>query len=397
MRGELLSPSDETDRAVIYLDHNAATPIHPEALAAMLPYFSTSYGNPASTGHALGRAARRAVEEARAQVAGLLGAAPEEIVFTSGGSEGDSQAILDSGPGGGPHPRIVTSNVEHRAVEGACRWSCDRFGTRLEELPVDLDGLLQPDELERALRREPATLVSVAWASNETGVVQPIAELAGVARRYGARFHTDAVQAAGKMPIDLSRTAVDLLTLAAHKLGGPKGVGALFVRRGVEMAPRIFGGGQERGLRSGTENVPLIVGFGHACEAHRRDGWTALTKIRALRDRLEVGLLERCPGAVVAGRSAPRLANTLAIGWPFLHAEELIRALDREEVCAGAGSACTSLHSEPSRVLLAMGLAPELARGTIRFSLGFQTTKDEIDRVIEVMAYAIRDLRREAD
>jgi len=383
--------------SAIYLDHNAATPTRPEVVAAMLPYFSASYGNAASASHALGRAAHRAVEVAREQVARLLGAEPEEIVFTSGGSEGDTQAILDSGPGGRPHGRIVTSNVEHRAVERSCLWSRDRFGSRIEALGVDRDGRVQPEALDRALAREPASLVSVMWASNETGVVQPIEDLAAIAHRHGARFHTDAVQAAGKLPIDLRATEVDLLTVAGHKLGGPKGVGALFVRKGVEIAPRIFGGGQERGMRSGTENVPLIVGFGHACELHRREGGAALERIRELRDRLESGLLERYPDAVVFGRSAPRLANTLAIGWPFLHADDLLEALDREEIYAGSGSACTSIESEPSHVLLAMGVAPDLARGAIRFSLGEEISREDVDRVIEVMAYVVRDLSAAAD
>lgn len=378
---------------LIYLDHNATTPVLPEVLDAMLPFFGPSFGNPSSVRYRLGREAREAVEQSRADVAAMLGCAAEEILFTSGGSEANSQAILDSGPQGKPHHRIVTSGIEHHSVQHACRWS-QRAGSRLAVLTVDGDGVLRREVLARSLAQEPTSLVSVMWANNETGVIQPVPELAAIARERGAVVHVDAVQAAGKVAIDLARVPVDLLSISAHKLGGPKGVGALFVRQGVALAPRIFGGGQERTLRSGTESVPLIVGLGKACEILRREPHDG-ESIRRRRDRLEEGLIAACPGAVVHGATAPRLHNTLAIGWPNLHSDELLEALDHEGICASSGSACASRQPEPSHVLLNMGVAPDLARGTIRFSLGKETTDEAIKRVIAVMEHAVRDLSAE--
>lgn len=376
---------------MIYLDHNATTPVHPEVLEAMLPYFGPAFGNPSSVRYRLGRDAHLAVEEARESVANLLGCTPEEILFTSCGSEANTHAILGSGPQGRPHPRIVTSGIEHHCVLHACRWS-RREGSSLVELPAGRDGVVSPAALEEALAAEPASLVSVMWANNETGVVQPVAELAAVAKAHGALFHSDAVQAAGKVPIDLAPVPVDLLAISGHKLHAPKGVGALFVRSGVRLWPRIFGGEQERGLRAGTENVALIVGLGVACGLLLRERVEREGTLRRLRDRLEEGLLARCPGAVVHGRQAERLDNTLALGWEELHSDDLLKALDHQGICASSGSACASVQPEPSHVLIGMGVSPDLARGTLRFSLGPETTEAEIDRVIRVMESVVRDL-----
>lgn len=381
--------------AMIYLDHNSTTPVHPEVLAAMLPWLGEAYGNPSSVRYQLGRDARRAVETARTQVARLLACDPEEVIFTSGGSEANTQAILGSGPGGDGHPRIVTSRIEHPSVLHACRWA-RREGAELTELTVSSRGVIEPAALEQALAEdETTTLVSLMWVNNETGVVQPVAELSRLARANGALFHTDAAQAAGKVEIDLRELPVDLLSLTGHKIRAPKGVGALYVRRGTPLVPRIFGGEQERHLRAGTESVPLVVGLGKACEIAMSERASRVERLKALRDRLEQGLLASCPGATVHGGEAPRVTNTTSVGWADVHSDDLLEALDQNGICASSGSACTTLQKDPSHVLLSMGVDRDLARGTLRFSLGEETSAEEIDFVVRIVADTLAHLREE--
>jgi cysteine desulfurase len=382
----------------IYLDHNATTPVNSEVLEAMMPYFTLSFGNPSSVRYELGRRARKAVDEARFRVSLLLNCKPDEILFTCSGSEANTQAVLGSGPIGGLHPRIITSGIEHPSVRQACRWARNQ-GSELVELAPTAAGFVAPESLEAALERR-ASLVTLVWVNNETGVVQPIEVLARLAKERGALFHTDAVQAAGKIAIDLERVPADLLSISGHKLGAPKGIGALFIRERtpqIPLRPIIFGGEQEKGLRAGTESVPLIVALGKACEIVLRERDDAVQRERRLRDRLEHALTERCPGAVVHGATAERVANTLCIGWRGLHSDDLLRALDQNSICASSGSACTTLQLDPSHVLLSMGVDPDLARGTLRFSLGPETTEAEIDRVAFVMEHVLQDLREELE
>lgn len=382
--------------ATIYLDYNATTPVHPEVLEAMMPYFTEVFGNPSSVRYELGRKANEALDEARFRVSLLLNCRTDEILFTSSGSEANTQAVLGSCPGGGLHSRIVTSGIEHPSVRNACRWARD-WGSELVELAPNAAGFVPPEALSAALEQK-ASLVTLVWVNNETGVVQPIETLAALAKERGDLFHTDGVQAVGKLEIDLQRVPVDLLSLSGHKLRGPKGVGALFARQGTPLRPIIFGGEQqERGLRAGTQNVPLIVGLGKACEIKLREREAAKERERKLRDRLERALTARCPGAVVQGAASDRIPNTLCIGWRGLHSDELLKALDQNGICASSGSACTTLQLEPSHVLTSMGVDAELARGTLRFSLSPETTEAEIDRVAFVMERILQNLREELE
>jgi len=352
---------------IVYLDHNATTPLEPAARAAMLPFLGGEFGNPSSA-HRLGSAARCAVEEARAQVAELLGAEPRQIVFTSGGTEANNLALA------GVQGRVLASPIEHSSVLEPLRARAAAGALRLELLPVDGAGRVEPAALEAALAGETA-LVSVAWANNEIGTVQPLAAIADLCRRRGVPLHSDAVQAAGKVEID---ARADLLSLSAHKLGGPKGVGALCLRPGARLAPLLLGGSQERGRRAGTENVAGIVGFGAACAlAGRRLARAAA--IEALREELWARLAD-LPGIA---RNSPRhdcLPNTLNLGLRGRAGDALVAALDLAGVAVSTGSACAAGASEPSHVLLALGRSPAEARDAIRFSLGPETTADDVAR-----------------
>ncbi|RLB56848.1 MAG: cysteine desulfurase NifS [Deltaproteobacteria bacterium] len=373
----------------VYLDNNATTMVAPEVFAAMQPFFGEFYGNPSSM-HRFGGQVGRHVDRARQQVADLLGAEPDEIIFTAGGSEGDNLAIkgaLEAMKSGRRH--IITTRVEHPAVRVTCRWLRDH-GFRLTEIPVDREGTLDMERLEEALTPDTA-LVSVMWANNETGVVFPIEHIARLAKARGIVVHTDAVQAAGKLPIDLKQVPVDLLTISGHKLHAPKGVGALYVRRGTRITPQIHGGHQEGGKRAGTENVPGIVGLGRAAELAAETMAEENDRVRALRDRLEQGLLQNCAGAQVNGRN--RLPNTLNISFEFIEGESILLMLDEVGVAASSGSACSSGSLEPSHVLRAMGVPFTLAHGSVRFSLSRYNTEQEIDHVIEHMPGIVTRLR----
>jgi cysteine desulfurase len=359
-----------------YLDWNATAPLRPEAAAATAAALAMC-GNPSSV-HRRGRAARRAVEEARRAVAALVGAAPEAVVFTSGGSEANHLALLGAG-----RERVLVSAVEHGSVLNAA--------PAAEPIPVDRDGVVDLGALARLLAadRRPA-LVSVMLANNETGVIEPAAEIAALAHAAGALFHCDAVQAAGKIPIDMAALGVDLLTLSAHKLGGPQGVGALVVQGDLDLAPLLRGGGQERGRRAGTENLPGIAGFGAAAAAVDR---AAYDRVRGLRAALEGEIARIAPDAVVFGAGAPRLPNTSAIAMPGMAAETQVIALDLDGVMVSAGAACSSGKVRPSHVIEAMGAGPELAAATIRVSLGWSTSDAEIDRFLSAWTALYRRRR----
>jgi cysteine desulfurase len=372
------------------MDNNATTRVDPAVVAEMLPFFSERYGNPSSM-HAFGGGVARKVQEAREQVAELLGARPDEIVFTSCGTESDNAAIhgiLETRP---ERRHFVTSRVEHPAVWNQIPY-LKRKGYRITELRVDREGRLDLDQLRECLSDDTA-LVSVMYANNETGVVFPMGEIAQMVKARGIPLHTDAVQAAGKIPIDLSRLPVDLLTLSGHKLHAPKGIGVLYVRRGTKVQPILIGGHQEKGRRGGTENVPYMVGLGKACELTRGQLETEARRLSALRDRLEKGIVERISNVLVNGRGTRRLPNTLSCCFEYVEGESLLLMLSDLGVCASSGSACTSGSLEPSHVLRAMGIPYTAAHGSIRFSLSRYNTEDEVDYVLGHLPGIVERLR----
>src|SRR6202171_3034315 len=376
----------------VYLDYNATTPVAPEVLAAMLPYFSEEYGN-ASSIHTFGQRARGAVEEARESVAALLGARPAEIMFSSGGTESNNHAIfgvVNAAHGEGKH--VITSAIEHSAILDPCT-ALEKRGIAVTILPVDRQGLVNPEDVRRAIRAE-TVLITIMLANNELGTIEPIAEIGKIAAEAHVTLHTDAVQATGKIPIDVAKLGVHLLSISAHKLYGPKGVGALYVRKGTQLEPLLYGGHSERDRRPGTEDVTSIAGFGRAADlalANMRDEGQ---RIAALRDRLENGLLERIPYARVNGSRAQRTPNTTNLTLPFIEGEAMVIALDLRGIACSTGAACSSGAVEPSHVLTAIGLAPEDARATLRLSLGYQTTDEEIDFALDTIPPVIDRLRQ---
>jgi len=378
-------------KRLVYLDNNATTRVAPEVVEAMEPYFHDLYGNPSSM-HTFGGQVRKAVERAREQVAALLGADPSEIVFTSCGTESDNAAIRGTIEAlAGRKHHIITTRVEHPAVRSVSRYLANN-GYRLTELPVDREGLLDLGMLEEAITDDTA-IVSIMWANNETGVIFPIEEIADICRRKGVVFHTDAVQAVGKIPIDLGKTPVDLLALSGHKLHAPKGVGVLYIRKGTRCAPFILGGHQENGRRAGTENVPYIVGLGRAAELAADHMEEEMTRVRALRDRLEEGILDSCPDCSVNGSREHRLPNTTNVGFEYVEGESILLMLDDLGICASSGSACTSGSLEPSHVLRAMGVPFTRAHGSIRLSLSRYNTDEDVDYVLEHLPGIIHRLR----
>ena len=373
----------------IYLDNNATTQVDDAVREAMLPYLGKDAGNPSSI-HGSGRDARDAMETARRSVARLLGTRPRRIVFTGSGSESDNLALKGiawARAEAGRH--LVTTQVEHPAILATCRF-LEHTGYRVTYLPVDRDGIVSPDDLKAAMTPE-TTLVSIMTANNEVGTVQPVAELCRVAHEGGALFHTDAVQAAGKIPVDVEGWDVDLLSLSGHKFHGPKGVGALYVTPGVELEPLVHGGQQERGLRAGTENVPAIVGIGKAAEVALA-GLREADRVRAVRDRLEAGVRELIPGAVRNGHATHRLPNTLNLTLPDLRGESLVIALDQKGMSLSSGSACKSGNPAPTHVLLAMGRTAEEAHCSVRFSLSPANTADDADRTIAALHEVLEEI-----
>lgn len=373
----------------IYLDNNATTKIDEDVFAAMLPYLSIYYGNPSSM-HTFGGQVGRAVREARGQVASLLGAEESEIIFTSCGTEGDNAAILAALKAQPNKKHIITTEVEHPAVLNLCR-RLEKEGYTVTYLSVNRHGQLDLDELQASLTGNTA-VVSVMYANNETGVVFPIEEIGQQVKDYGALFHVDAVQAAGKIPLDMKTSTIDLLTLSGHKIHGPKGIGALYVRKGVRFRPHLIGGHQERGRRGGTENVAGIVALGKAAELAQQHLANATEETR-LRDKLEEGILATIPNTVVNGVRASRLPNTTNIGFKYIEGEAILLSLDQYGICASSGSACTSGSLEPSHVLRALGLPYSVLHGSIRFSLSRFTTEEEIDRVLIVLPKIVDRLR----
>jgi cysteine desulfurase len=368
-----------TDTAV-YLDHAATTPPRAEALGAVLSVQESRWGNPSSI-HRFGREARAALDDARARIARVLGAAPGEVVFTRGGTEADNLAVfgrLRAHPGA----PVALSAIEHKAVLASAH-AAEAAGAEAIVLPVDGNGVVSLDAVDAALARKPAVL-SVMWANNEVGTMQPVREIGERCRAAGVVFHSDAVQALGKVPVRVDQVPVDLLAFSAHKLGGPKGVGVLFVRRGIRVEPLLFGGGQERGLRPGTEDVAGAAGFAAAAEAAEAERETAMARIAGLRDRLERGLCERVPGLVINAAGADRLPTISNVSVPGADAEALLMGLDLQGIAVSSGSACSSGAVEPSHVLTAMGIPAEIAGPSVRFSLGWATTDPEIDRALEV-------------
>jgi cysteine desulfurase len=376
----------------IYLDHNATTPLRPEVLAAMMPYLTGEYGN-ASSIHAYGQNARGAVEQARAKVARLLGARDTEIMFTSGGTESNNYAILGAvaaAPGKTKH--VITSAIEHVAALDPCR-ALAKQGIELTILPVGRNGLVNPEDLRSAIRPH-TVLITLMLANNEIGSIQPIEEIGKIAKEKGIVFHTDAVQAAGKIPVNVEKLGVDLLSISAHKFCGPKGVGALYIRKGTRLEPLLYGGHSERDRRPGTEDVAAIAGMGKAAELAPAEMAGESERIRGLRDRLEHGLLERVSQSWVNGARAPRVPNTANLTFPYVEGESMVIALDLKGIACSTGAACSSGALEPSHVLLALGLAPEDARATLRLSLGHQTTDEEIDLALETIPPVIERLRQ---
>jgi cysteine desulfurase len=374
----------------IYLDNNATTRPDPEVLDAMLPFLKDQWGNPSSM-HTFGGGVRKHVEQAREQVAALLGADAAEIVFTSGGTESDNTAVRGAVDAAPARPLVITSRVEHPAVLEPCRLLRDA-GYALSEVGVDALGRLNLDELVAELDRGPA-VVSLMWANNETGVLFPIAKAAALVKAAGGVFHTDAVQAVGKVPIDLKAVPVDLLSLSGHKLHAPKGVGALYVRRGTRLKALMMGGHQEHNRRSGTENVPGIVALGKACELARLQMANETVRMAALRDRLEQGLLATCPDSRVNGDQANRMPNTTNISFEYIEGESILYHLSDLGVAASSGSACSSGSLEPSHVLRAMGIPFTAVHGSIRFSLSRFTSGEDIDFVLQQLPGIVRKLR----
>jgi cysteine desulfurase len=380
----------------VYLDHAATTPLDPRVLEAMLPYFSADYGNPSSVHH-FGRQAEKGLEQARRTVADVLNCSPDEIIFTGGGSESDNLAVRGAALAareqrGANH--VATTPIEHPAVIATARQLRDHFGFELTELPVDGAGRVNPDDVARALRGRPDTaLVSVMHANNEIGTVEPISEIAALCRERGVALHTDAVQAASQLDADVHRLGVDFLSLGAHKFYGPKGVGALYARRGAPLLPTQTGGSHERGRRAGTQNVPYIVGLAEALKitATERDEHNA--RFRALRERLVEGVLKAIPDSALTGHRTERLPNHASFVFRGVDGNELLMHLDLAGIAASSGSACKTGSPKPSEVLLALGLTPEWALGSLRLTVGRQTTDAHVERVLEVLPGIVQKMR----
>lgn len=368
----------------IYLDHSATTPVRPEVFDAMEPYLRDRFGNAGSV-HAFGREARKAIDDARDQVAALINADPRDIVFTSGGTESDNLAVRGIvAAGRTPRKRVIVSVVEHHAVLHAAEYVRKHDGIDLVTVGVDREGRVDPGEIAAHLNDD-TVLVSVMHANNETGTIQPVEEIAALCAERGVVFHSDTVQSAGKIPVDVSAVPIDLLAISAHKIYGPKGVGACFVRKGVRLEPQAVGGAQERERRAGTENVAGIVGLGKASELARLEMKEMGERLARLRDRLEQSILSQARGAYVNGSTTQRLPNITNIGFSGVEGESLVLGLDVEGVAVSSGSACTAGSLDPSHVLLAMGLDYEAAQSAVRFSLGKDTTESEITRVCEIL------------
>jgi cysteine desulfurase len=376
---------------MIYLDHAATTPMRPEILDLMRTYFLERFGNPSSL-HAYGLEARKAIEDAREQIAHTIGATPSEIVFTSGGTESDNMAlrgVLRAGSGESDH--IITSAIEHPAVLETCKF-LEQRGHEVTYVSVDVDGRINPSEVEEAIR-DNTRLISIMHANNEIGSIQPIAEVGAIAASHGVYMHTDAVQSVGKIPVDVAALNVDMLSISSHKIYGPKGVGCLYVRKGTKLKPLIFGGGHERGLRSGTENVPGIVGFSEAMRLASED-FADNVRIQRLRDELIDAVLREIPDTRLNGGKERRLPNNANFSFSYIEGESLVLRLNAKGIAGSTGSACSSKKLEPSHVLLAIGLDPVDAHGSLRLTLGRDTTEADVQYVNEVLPEIVDQLRQ---
>ncbi|MDD5093283.1 MAG: cysteine desulfurase NifS [Dehalococcoidia bacterium] len=375
----------------VYLDYAATTPTHPDVVKAMLPYFNETFGNPSSI-HSCGQESKEAIDEARRKVARLIGAQEEEIVFTSGGTEADNMAIIGTAqPNQSKGNHIITTSVEHHAVLETCKFLGKR-GIEVTIVPVDKDGLVDPEDVRRAIKKE-TVLVSVMHANNEIGTVEPIAEIGKIAREAEVYFHTDAVQTVGHVPVDVDNLGVDLLSMSAHKLYGPKGMGALYIRKGTMVIPLLHGGEQETRRRAGTENIPGIVGFGKAAELAQNEMAEEMERLTRLRQKLISGIVARIDHTRLNGHPQKRLPNNVSIAFDFVEGESMLLNLDLAGICVSTGSACSSGDTEPSHVLAAIGCSHAQAHGSLRFSLGKWTTDDDIDRVLEVLPPIVSKLR----
>ena len=377
---------------MIYMDHSATSPVDPEVFEAMKPYFTEGFGN-ASTLYKLGRDAKMAMETARKQVASLINAEPKEIIFTSGGTESDNIAIKGTVyrlKNKGNH--IITSNIEHPAVTETCKY-LEKNGFEVTYVPVDKEGLVHPEDVEKAIT-DKTVLITIMHANNEIGTIQPIAEIGKIARKHGIYFHTDAVQSVGKIPVDVKAMNVDMLSLSSHKLYGPKGIGALYIKKGVRLEPIIHGGGHERGLRPGTENVPAIVGLGKACEISEENLDKDMEYLKKLRDKLIDSVLEQNEEAYLNGHRTQRLPGNVNFRFTGIEGESLILHLDSKGIAASTGSACSSIKLEPSAVLMAIGLKEVEAHGSLRLSLGRENTEEDIDYTIKAIKEVVDTLRK---
>lgn len=375
----------------IYLDYAATTPVHPEVVKAMTPYFTEIYGNPSSI-HACGQEAKETLEKSRRTIAKFLNAHSDEIVFTGSGTEADNfalEGVAFASETKGNH--IITTNIEHHAVFETCRF-LEKRGFKVTYLPVDQDGLVSPDDVRKAITPK-TILVSVMHANNEIGTIQPISEISKIAKEAGVYFHTDAVQTVGHLPIDVNKLGVDLLSLSAHKLYGPKGVGALYIRKGTKMVPFLHGGSQERRRRASTENVAGIVGLARACEIASSEMDEEHSRLSRLRDKLITGLLTGIDRSKLNGHPQKRLPGNVNVSFEYVEGESMCLNLDLEGICSSTGSACSSSNAEPSHVLLAIGILPQKAYGSLRFTLGKWTTEDDINLVLEVLPIIVNKLR----
>ena len=379
-------------KSSIYVDNNATTAVAPEVTEVMLPYFTEHWGNPSSM-HTFGGGVKKAIDAAREKVAALIGAErPSEIVFTSCGSESDNMAIRGAVDAMGGHPHVITTRVEHAAVLGPCHYLEDK-GFRLSTLEVDEKGNLDLNKVHEYSMSGKKTVASIMWANNETGVVFPVPAIGSIIKQGGGIFHTDAVQVAGKLPISVKDNPIDLLSISGHKLHAPKGIGALYVRRGTKVTPHIMGGHQERGRRAGTENVPYIIGLGKACELAMESMEKDALHERKLRDRLEEGILATCKGARINGGGSQRLPNTTNISFEYVEGEAILLMLDDVGICASTGSACASGSLEPSHVLRAMDVPRSALHGSIRFSFSRYNTEEDVDYILEQLPVIIKRLR----
>lgn len=378
------------DSKDVYMDHGATTPLREEVLEAMLPFYKDLYGNPSSV-HAKGREVRSAIEQAREIVARALGAAAEEIYFTSGGTESNNISLRGAAKKYGPGGHIITSNIEHHAILDVCQ-DLAKDGYRVTYLPVDQDGILDPQTVEKAITSD-TFIISIMAANNEIGTIQPIVEIGQIADRHNLLFHTDAVQVVGQLPVDVDQMKVDLLSLSAHKFNGPKGIGALYKRKGVKLNPLYSGGGQEGKLRPGTENVPGVVGLARALELSVEEIPAKKEKLEVLRDNLIKGLLE-IDDVVLNGQREKRLPGNINVSFKYIEGESILLSLDMHGIAASSGSACSSGSLDPSHVLSAIGLDHQTAHGSIRFTLGRGNSEDDIDYVLTKIPAVVEKLRR---